>query len=34
MIELIESTVMLVGRLAGDYLYSFEPHVFAGTIRR
>ena len=34
MIEAIESTVMSFVWLAGDYLYGFEPHVSADTIRR
>ena len=34
MIELIESTAMSCFRLAGDYLYGFEPHIAANTIRR
>ena len=34
MIKSIENMVMLFVRLAGNYLYSFGPHIAANTIRR
>ena len=34
MIEAIENMGMSLVWLAGDYLYGFEPHVSADTIRR
>ena len=34
MIESIESTVVSFVRLAGEYLYGFEPHIASKTIRQ
>ena len=34
MIEYVESTAVSFVWLASEYLYSFEPHIAAKTIRR